>query len=64
VAVFGALPFQHTAVHYGPLPDLIEKSHLHDRNPRALGRGADVLLYTLLDLVVDAYFSLLDEMPW
>lgn len=50
------------SVHYGPLPGLIENSHLHDRIPHALGRGPDFLLYTLLDLVVDAYFPLLDEM--
>src|SRR5262249_51226878 len=35
------------SVHYGPLPGLIENSHLHDRIPRALGHGPDFLLYTL-----------------
>lgn len=49
------------SVHYGPLPGIVENSTLHDRIPRALGRGADFLLYTLLDLVVDGYFPLLDE---
>jgi magnesium transporter len=49
------------SVHYGPLPGMIENSHLHDRIVRALGRGTDFLLYTLLDLVVDGYFPLLDE---
>ena len=49
------------SVHYGPLPGLIENSHLHDRIPRALGHRPDFLLYTLLDLIVDAYFPLLDE---
>jgi magnesium transporter len=49
------------SVDYGPLPGLIENSHLHDRIPLALSRGPDFLLYTLLDLVVDAYFPLLDE---
>ena len=49
------------SVHYGPLPGLIENSHLHDRIPHALGHGPDFLLYTLLDLIVDAYFPLLDE---
>ena len=49
------------SVHYGPLPGLIENFHLHDRIPRALGHGPDFLLYTLLDLIVDAYFPLLDE---
>ena len=48
------------SVHYGPVSGIIENSRLHDRIPRALGRGADFLLYTLLDLVVDAYFPLLD----
>jgi magnesium transporter len=49
------------SVHYSPLPGLIENSYLHDRIPLALSRGPDFLLYTLLDLVVDAYFPLLDE---
>jgi magnesium transporter len=49
------------SVHYGPLPAILENSRLHDRIPLALGRGVDFLLYTLLDLVVDAYFPLLDE---
>ncbi len=40
---------------------IIENSHLHERIPRALRRCVDLLLYTLLDLVVDAYFPLLDE---
>jgi magnesium transporter len=49
------------SAHYGPLPGLIENTRLHDRIPGAVGRGPDFLLYTLLDLVVDAYFPLLDE---
>jgi magnesium transporter len=49
------------SVHYGGLPGVIDNSHLHDRIPLALGRGPDFLLYTLLDLVVDAYFPLMDE---
>jgi magnesium transporter len=49
------------SVHYGPLSGVIENSRLNDRIPRALGRGTDFLLYTLLDLVIDAYFPLLDE---
>ena len=47
--------------HYGLLPGLIENSHLHDRIPLALSRGPDFLLYCALDLVVDSYFPLLDE---
>ena len=50
------------SVHYGPLPDLLENSHLHERMSPALGRGTDLLLYTLVDLVVDSYFPLLDGM--
>src|SRR6266498_4911411 len=49
------------SVHYGPLPGLIENSHLHERIPRALARGADFCLYTLVDLVVDSYFPILDD---
>ena len=48
-------------VHYGPVTGIIDNSHLHERIPRALRRGVDLFLYTLLDLVVDAYFPLLDE---
>src|SRR6476620_9265792 len=44
------------SVHYGPLPGLIENSHIHERLANALGRGTDFLLYTLVDLVVDSYF--------
>lgn len=49
------------SVHYGPLPGLIENSHIHERLASALGRGTDFLLYTLVDLVVDSYFPILDE---
>ena len=49
------------SVHYGPLPGLIDNSQLHERIPAALGRGADFLLYTLVDLVVDSYFPILDD---
>ena len=49
------------SVHYGPLPGLIETSQLHERIPPALRRGTDFLLYTLVDLVVDSYFPLLDD---
>jgi len=49
------------SVHYGPLPGLIENSHVHERLANALGRGTDFLLYTLVDLVVDSYFPILDE---
>ena len=48
------------SVHYGPLPGLIENSHIHERLANALGRGTDFLLYTLVDLVVDSYFPILD----
>ena len=49
------------SVHYGPLPGLINNSQLHERIPAALGRGADFLLYTLVDLVVDSYFPIMDD---
>ena len=48
------------SVHYGPLPGLIENSHIHERLANALARGTDFLLYTLVDLVVDSYFPILD----
>ena len=49
------------SVHYGPLPGVINNSQLHERIPAALGRGADFLLYTLVDLVVDSYFPITDD---
>ena len=49
------------SVHYGPLAPLIKNSHLHERIPPALIRGTDFLLYVLVDLVVDSYFPLLDD---
>lgn len=49
------------SVHYGPLPTLIENGRLHERLPLALGKGADFFLYTLVDLVVDSYFPILDD---
>lgn len=49
------------SAHSGPLPGLIENRHFHERIVGAVGRGADFLLYTLVDLVVDSYFPLLDD---
>ena len=46
---------------YGPVPGLIENSHFHERLDRALVRGADFLLYTVVDLIVDSCFPLLDQ---
>jgi len=40
---------------------LIENFHVHERLANALDRGSDFLLYTLVDLVVDSYFPILDE---
>lgn len=48
------------SVHYGPLPGLVENSRFNERIPAALSRGVDFLLYTLVDLVVDSYFPILD----
>lgn len=48
-------------VHYGPIPGLGENSQLRERLGLALARGADFLLYTIVDLIVDSCFPLLDE---
>jgi len=48
-------------VRYGPIPGLIENSRFNERLDFALTRGADFLLYTIVDLVVDSYFPLLDQ---
>jgi magnesium transporter len=47
-------------VHYGPIPGL-ESSLFTERLNPALIRGADFLLYTIVDLIVDSYFPILDE---
>jgi len=49
-------------VRYQPIPGLIENSRFHERLDLALPRGADFLLYTIVDLIVDSYFPLLDQM--
>src|SRR5262249_32009117 len=49
------------SVAYGPLSAMIEQAYMHARIPAALGRGPDFLLYTLVDLVVDSYFPILDD---
>ena len=48
-------------VHHGPVPGLVEGSRLNERLGLALTRGADFLLYTIVDLIVDSCFPLLDE---
>jgi magnesium transporter len=48
-------------VRYGPVPGLIENSRSHERLGDALARGADFLLYKIVDLIVDSYFPLMDQ---
>ncbi|MBI2986849.1 MAG: magnesium/cobalt transporter CorA [Deltaproteobacteria bacterium] len=48
-------------VHYGPVPGLLENSRLNKRLGPALARGSDFLLYTIVDLIVDSCFPLLDQ---
>lgn len=48
-------------VRYGAVPGLVEDSRYHERIDQALTRGADFLLYVIVDLIVDSYFPLLDE---
>jgi len=48
-------------VRYGPVPGLVEDARYHERIDQALARGADFLLYVIVDLIVDSYFPLLDE---
>jgi magnesium transporter len=47
-------------VHDGPLPVLDQMGDRWRSNSRAISEGIGVLLYTLLDGIVDAYFPLLD----
>jgi magnesium transporter len=47
-------------VHYGPIPGLLENGRWDERLDAALHRGADFLLYTIVDLIVDSCFPILD----
>ncbi|HEY2989079.1 MAG TPA: magnesium/cobalt transporter CorA [Candidatus Binatia bacterium] len=48
-------------VHYGPIPGLTDNPQFSERMNVGICRGADFLLYTVVDLIVDSYFPLLDE---
>ena len=48
-------------VHDGMLPGLRDHSGWNERLGLALARGADFLLYTIVDLIVDSYFPLMDQ---
>ena len=48
-------------VHYGPIPGLVQNSQFNERLGLALARGADFLLYTIVDLIVDSCFPILDQ---
>jgi magnesium transporter len=48
------------SVYCGNISELIDEAGFKEKLLPALGRGADFLLYTLLDLVVDGYFPILD----
>lgn len=48
-------------VRYGPIPGVVENSHFNERLGLALPRGADFLLYTIVDLIVDSCFPLVDQ---
>ena len=50
------------SVCYGKLPELIDEARLKENLLPALARGVDFLLYTLLDLVADSYFPILDAL--
>jgi len=51
-------------VHYGPIPGLVENAGFDDRLGLALTRGADFLLYSVVDLIVDSCFPLLDQIDY
>ena len=49
-------------VRYEPIPGLTDDPTLKERLDLALGKGADFLLYTIVDQIVDSYFPLVDAM--
>lgn len=50
------------SVHYHPLEHIGEMRTLDARLADILGRGIDMLLYNLIDRIVDGYFPVLDDM--
>jgi len=49
-------------VRYEPIPGLTDGPSLKERLDLALAKGADFLLYTIVDQIVDSYFPLVDAM--
>lgn len=49
-------------VRYEPIPGLTNGPTLKERLDLALAKGADFLLYTIVDQIVDSYFPLVDAM--
>ncbi|HEX9445792.1 MAG TPA: magnesium/cobalt transporter CorA [Candidatus Binatia bacterium] len=49
-------------VRYEPIPGLTDGPSLKERLDLALAKGADFLLYTIVDQIVDSYFPLVDLM--
>jgi magnesium transporter len=47
---------------YGAVPGLTDDPQFRERRDQALARGADFLLYTVVDVIVDGYFPLIDQM--
>lgn len=48
-------------VRYGPIAGVTDNPQYNERLNVALCRSADFLLYTIVDLIVDSYFPLLDQ---
>jgi magnesium transporter len=49
-------------IHYHPVPELDEAERRWTRNVKQLEWGVGVLLYSLLDTLVDGYFPVVDEL--
>jgi magnesium transporter len=49
-------------VRYCPCPGLNDDPQAAERLERALPKGADFLLYVIVDLIVDSYFPLMDQL--
>jgi magnesium transporter len=46
--------------HYGAVPGLTNNDSFGERMDMALTQGADFLLYTIVDMIVDSYFPIID----
>lgn len=50
------------SVHYEPMENVLQHRQIAEMTASTMGRGADFLLYALVDSLVDSYFPVLDAL--